>query len=107
MKLWVVIAGALFALPAAAQSPHNRGLPNDPVSVYERVCSFCHDDGQIAAPIIGDKAAWAPHLKKSREELYESVLKGVGHMPARRKRRDYTDEDLKGAIDYLLDQARD
>ena len=107
MKLWTAVALMLLTQPAAAQSPHDRGLPTDPVSVYMRLCSFCHDDGQIGAPIIGDKGAWAPYLKKSREQMYRDVLEGGNHMPGRRGRRGYTDEEIKRATDFLLSGVTD
>src|SRR5271167_423235 len=32
--------------------------------VYQTVCKTCHEAGLVGAPKLGDKAAWAPHIKE-------------------------------------------
>jgi cytochrome c5 len=33
--------------------------------IYKAVCGACHDSGVANAPKLGDKAAWAPRIKRS------------------------------------------
>lgn len=105
----IVLGGAAaigLSVAASAQTPYDKDLPRDAKSVYTKTCSFCHDDGLLGAPIIGDKKAWAEILTNGRNSMYEEVLDGTGHMPARRNRRGYSDEDLKRAVDYLINNSR-
>src|SRR6266545_2359889 len=49
--------------------------------VYKSVCTACHATGIAKAPKFGDRKAWAPHLSRGAEQLYEVALKGKGAMP--------------------------
>ena len=51
--------------------------------VVKVVCGACHLTGAAGAPKIGDKAAWAPHLKHDLQHLIEGANKGVNAMPPR------------------------
>lgn len=98
--LIAVLAVPALGLPALAEAPP------DIATVYAQICAICHDDGTVGAPIKGDRAAWAPRIAKGREALYDSTLKGLGHMLPRQNRRGYAEIEIKGAVDYLIDQAR-
>src|SRR5258706_10155810 len=61
--------------------------------IVEAVCSACHTAGVLGAPKIGDKAAWAPHLKMGLEHLTQNAIKGVKQMPPRGGNPDLSDEE--------------
>src|SRR5947199_1248437 len=60
--------------------------------VYKAVCTTCHQTGVAGAPKIGDKAAWAPHIKEGLSEMVADAIKGVRAMPPRRGHPPLTDE---------------
>ena len=96
MKKAVLILGAAAALisvgPAAAA---------DGKAVYDKSCAGCHS---AMPPKLGDKAAWAPLVKKGAGALTASVVKGKGAMPP--KGGAASDADAKAAVDYMISQAK-
>ncbi|TMH52369.1 MAG: cytochrome c5 family protein, partial [Betaproteobacteria bacterium] len=49
--------------------------------VYQDVCKTCHEAGLVGAPKFGDKAAWAPRIKRGIDALYASAINGKDQMP--------------------------
>ena len=76
-------------------------------TVYERYCFSCHAAGVAGAPKTGDADMWAPRLAQGKEQLLRSTIDGMTPgMPARGLCFDCSDEDLRAAIDYMLDNSR-
>ncbi len=73
--------------------------------VVDAVCSACHATGALNAPKIGDKAAWAPHVRTGLESLTQNAIKGVRQMPARGGSPDLTDLEIARAITYMANQS--
>jgi len=73
----------------------------DGKAVYEKTCAGCH---AAMPPKFGDKAAWAPLIKKGASTLTASVVKGKGAMPP--KGGAGSDADVKAAVDYMISQAK-
>lgn len=96
MKHMLLVAGMVAAsttgLPAVAA---------DGKAVYEKTCAGCHS---AMPPKFGDKAAWAPLIKKGASALTASVVKGKGAMPP--KGGAGSDVDVKAAVDYMISQAK-
>jgi len=69
-------------------------------------CAACHNAGVLNAPKLGDKAGWGDRLAKSTEELYNNAINGIGGMPAKGGRADYSDDDIKKAVDYMLESVK-
>lgn len=76
-------------------------------AVYDMFCASCHDVGASGAPRSGDSAEWARRAARGPEALYQSTLVGYGDMPARGLCGDCTDEELRLAVDYLLQGPAD
>lgn len=78
--------------------------------VYDAACFVCHTPGAAGAPKYGDKAAWAPRIEKGTEALYHSSINGfmgdAGMMPPKGGRPDFSDDDVKAAVDYMVEAAR-
>jgi cytochrome c5 len=79
--------------------------------VYNAACIVCHQPpGTGGAPPIGDVAAWAPRIAQGDETLYTHALAGfqgaAGFMPPKGGRVDLSDDEIKAAVDYLLEQSR-
>lgn len=87
-----VMAAALAAGPAAA---------TDGKAVWDKACAGCH---AALAPKFGDKAAWAPLIKRGAADLTASVVKGKGMMPP--KGGAASGEDVKAAVEYVISQMQ-
>lgn len=92
----MLVAGVAFAGQAMA----------DGKTLYETTCKTCHAAGVAGAPKLGDKAAWAPRIATGKPALYNSVLKGKGAMPPKGTASTASDADIKGAVDYMVSQAK-
>ena len=82
------------------------GAPRDGATVYNTVCKACHATGLLNSPKTGDKAAWAPRIATGLPALLNSATNGKASMPARGGAADLTDDELKAAVEYLVDQSK-
>ncbi len=82
--------------------------PKTPESVYNTFCQACHAKGVNNAPTFADAKAWAPHIAKGKDVLYQSALNGFnnGAMPPRGTCADCSDDDIKATVDYLVSAAK-
>lgn len=73
--------------------------------VYEAVCSACHADGVAGAPETG-AAVWEERLETgSIDELYDNAINGLNAMPPRGGNSDLSDDQVRAAVDYILEQS--
>jgi sulfur-oxidizing protein SoxX len=70
---------------------------------YQQACAMCHATGVAAAPILGKKDDWSERAKKDTAELYNSVINGLGAMPAKGGQVQLSDADVSAAVDYMLE----
>ncbi|RXK87702.1 cytochrome c5 family protein [Chlorobaculum sp. 24CR] len=97
------------AAPAAAPAP--AATPLDPAlaagkEAYDASCAMCHDSGMMNAPKPGDKAAWEPRLAKGMDTVMKNTIEGLNGMPAKGGHPELTDEQLKGAVDYMIKDVK-
>jgi len=85
-------------------------VPKDGPALYEAVCKTCHLAGLVGAPILGNRAAWAPRIATGIETLHKHSIEGytgaAGVMPAKGGRTDLPDELIKAGVDYMVSQSR-
>ena len=74
--------------------------------VYESVCASCHNAGIAGAIKLSDKATWKKHIHHGIDHMVESVIKGKGAMPARGGDPNLTDEEIKAAVNYIVEQTQ-
>ena len=74
--------------------------------VYGQVCKTCHEGGIAGAHKLGDKAAWAPRVATGKDALAKSVIGGKGAMPPKGGGSDLSDDEIKGAVDYILSKVK-
>jgi cytochrome c5 len=93
------IGAALAAEAAASPKPGDRTVA--------QVCAVCHGAGLMGAPKIGDGNAWQGRLQTagSIDALAASAERGKGNMPPRGGQYGLTEDDLKAAIQYMLDKS--
>jgi cytochrome c5 len=92
----LVVLGAIAASLGAGSVAAADGK-----AVWDKSCAGCH---AVMAPKTGDKAAWAPLIKKGTAELTAAVVKGGGVMPP--KGGAATEEDIKAAVEYIVSQMK-
>lgn len=100
------MAAAEQATEAAPAAP-----PADPgKQVYDMVCFACHAQGIAGAPKLGDKALWEPRIAKGMDTLVNNAINGfqgsAGVMPPKGGRMDLSDDDVKAAVQYMVDQVK-
>ena len=78
--------------------------PRTGKEIYNTYCISCHASGIAGAPMLGDKAAWAPRLTQARSIINDHVINGFNAMPARGTCMNCTNEELIKTIDYMISQ---
>ncbi len=96
---------ARFELAKAA-APAGDEAPKDGQTVYNSVCGACHNTGVSGAPKIDAKSDWAPRIATGTEALYASVINGKNAMPPKGGATRLSDDEIKGAVDYILSQVK-
>ena len=74
--------------------------------VYEKTCVACHATGVAGAPKMGDKEAWSAHIHHGVDHMVESAINGKGAMPARGGNANLSDEEIRAAVNYIVEQNR-
>jgi cytochrome c5 len=106
-------APAAPAAPAAAPAPAAATATADNSagkSVYNKTCALCHAAGVAGAPKPGDKADWAPRIAQGNDVLYKHAIEGFtgakGQMPPRGGASSLSDDEVKAAVNYMVEQSR-
>ena len=94
-----MVAGAPKAAPAASAARTGE-------QVYNASCQACHATGAAGAPKLGDKNAWAPRIQQGMEMLMTHALKGFNAMPARGTCGNCSDQEIRGAIEFMINKSK-
>jgi cytochrome c5 len=100
-----VEVAAVSAAPAAAAATAALPPERSGEEVVKAQCHKCHETGEMNAPKIGDKQAWAPRISRGLDKVIHSAIHGHGNMPARGGMADLSDAELKSAIIYMFQQS--
>jgi len=91
------------AAPAAAPAAD---LANGK-AVYDSACFVCHATGAAGAPLLGNKAQWAPRIAQGMDALNNAGLRGkLPGMPPKGGRMDLSDAAVLDAVAYMVEQAK-
>ena len=95
---------------APISTPEAVAAPLTGPQVYNAVCIACHaPPGLGGAPALGDGDAWAARIAQGMETLIDHALRGysgsTGIMPRKGGRLDLSDEEVIGAVEYMVEQA--
>jgi len=74
--------------------------------VYSQFCFACHTSGVGGAPVLGDQGEWATREAKGMDTLWGSLVNGVGAMPAKGTCINCSDDELRGVLDYMLQESQ-
>ena len=74
--------------------------------VFDQSCADCHASEALAhAPKIGDKKDWKAHLEHGLNHMVDSASNGKGGMPAKGGNVILTDDEVKAAVSYMIEQS--
>lgn len=103
-------APAPVAAPAPAAAPAPTAENTVGKTIFGKTCSLCHASGVAGAPKPGDKADWGPRIAQGDATLFKHASEGFtgakGQMPARGGNPALTDDEVKAAIAFMVDQSR-
>lgn len=109
--------GALAAEEAQSGTEVATAAPTEAVAkrlsgpqVYQQVCIACHSPpGVGGAPPLGNAEAWTPRIAQGMDTLISHALNGysgkTGVMPRKGERTDLSDDEIIGAIEYMVGQV--
>jgi cytochrome c5 len=93
------------AVAAPAAEPERELTGED---VYKVACTVCHGAGIAGAPKTGDAAAWDPRVAQGMDTLYTHAIEGfqgqAGYMPPKGGVASLTDQQVRDAVQYMVDQ---
>ena len=103
----VYIAGESEPEPVAAVADAGDAAgPKSGEQVYNSNCMACHGTGAAGAPKTGDAAAWAPRIAAGMDNMLVNATNGLNAMPPKGLCMTCSDEELQGAIQYMLDNSQ-
>ena len=97
----VSMAGQVAAVVSGAVAPARTGG-----DIYAVNCIACHSSGVAGAPVMGDVAAWSARLEQGLETVYTNAINGIRGMPMRGTCMDCSDDEVKAAVDHILDGSK-
>ena len=90
---------------AAAGDAASAG-PKSGEEIYNGSCMACHATGAAGAPKLGDAAVWAPRIATGIDAMLAVAIKGKGAMPPKGLCMACSDEELQGAIEYMVSKSQ-
>jgi cytochrome c5 len=99
------------AAAKAAASQVAYGGSTDGKTIYDNLCHSCHTAGVAGAPKLGDKSNWGPRIAQGLDALVKHAIEGYkgpdgNMMPAKGGNPSLTDEQVKNAVHWIVDQAK-
>lgn len=77
--------------------------PRSGADIYNVSCVACHGSGVLGAPKKADAAGWGPRLEAGFDAVWQNALNGKGGMPPRGTCADCSDDDIKAAIEFMIE----
>lgn len=75
--------------------------------VYQFICFSCHDTGASGAATLDEHEKWvAKQAARTVAEIYQSAIGGRNAMPPRGNCTDCSDDEIRLAVDYMLERVR-
>ncbi len=106
-------AAPAAAAPAPAPAPAAQAAAPQPATVnpageklYKSVCFACHATGVANAPKFGDKAAWEPYIKTGMDAMVKVAMQGKPPMPPKGGAANASEDDIRAAVQYMVDAAK-
>ena len=112
-----VVAIARLAADGAAEAPAAPAPTPAPVAltasggrrtgqqIYDTFCFACHATGVTEAPLFGSLEQWQPRIDKGVDTLVATSLTGLNLMPPMGICMSCTEDEMRDAIQYIVDNA--
>ncbi|WP_235075901.1 c-type cytochrome [Marinomonas profundimaris] len=96
----VVSAVVLFSISSAANAERSGE------QTFNTYCIACHMSGVAGAPRFGNHEDWQPRIDKGLDTLLKDAISGFRAMPPKGLCFDCSDDELKHAIEYMIDNSQ-
>jgi len=107
LRKWTGTLAVLSFCLAAQTAAAAEADEFDAATAYQGTCYACHGTGAAHAPVVGDVIEWEIRLEKGLDTLVQNSIQGLnGMMPPRGLCTSCTDENLKGIVEYMLEQSK-
>lgn len=103
IKRFSILGAVCFALGLSSLA----GAARSGEQIFNTYCVACHMSGVAGAPKFGDQADWQPRIDKGIDTLLKDAISGIKAMPPRGLCFDCSDDELKLAIEYMIDNSKD
>ncbi len=100
----VCIAGEECEVASAAVASSDGPLSGK--DVYGKFCTACHSVGVAGAPKFGNAGDWAPRVTKGMDSMLANAINGINAMPPRGTCASCSDEEIEGAITYMVENSQ-
>jgi len=110
----ILVSSIIFANSTVFANSHHpqdflnsiTGSKNEGKEIVQHYCAVCHSEKpliQLGAPRIGVKSDWEIRLKQGMRKLFQNTSQGLNAMPVRGGCFECSDEQLKLAIEAMLE----
>jgi cytochrome c5 len=104
------LVAAQEAAKKAAEAQVAYGGTLDGKTIFGNLCKTCHENAATGAPLLTDKAGWAPRLAQGADTLFTHAINGFtgakGMMPAKGGNASLTDAQVKATVQWMIAQAK-
>lgn len=90
------------AQAAAAPAEPAGEVVVDGESVYGGLCKTCHDAGVADAPLPGSEQMAAREAERGLDGLVQNAINGLNAMPAKGGNPSLTAEQIRAAVEFML-----
>lgn len=97
-------AAQALAEAQAAPAASTEEVVVDGAAVYAGLCATCHAAGVAAAPIPGSEQMAAREAERGLDGMVENAINGLNAMPPRGGNPALTDEQIRAAVEFMLQQ---
>ena len=77
--------------------------PKSGEEVYNQSCLACHSSGAAGAPKFRNAGDWTARLAAGLDTVYANAIGGIGAMPAKGLCMSCSDDEIKAAIDHMIE----
>ena len=105
------LVAAQDAAKKAAAGQVAYGGTLDGKTIFGNLCTTCHTNAATGAPVISDKAGWAPRVAQGLDTLVKHAIDGFqgkspNPMPAKGGNPSLTDAQVKATVEWMLTQVK-
>ncbi|HMX16081.1 MAG TPA: c-type cytochrome [Rhodocyclaceae bacterium] len=101
-RIGSLLAGAFIGIAVSPAASGQSAGDQTGKSVYQNVCSKCHEGGKDGAPKMNDRDEWRKRAAKGLTTLAEHAVGGYNKMPAHGSQASLSDLEISRAVAYMV-----